>query len=211
MRGPMSSFVINLAIPLLVALAVRIFAPTDCVKWIWVAVVPDLDYFIPGVHRGLTHNLLILGLLGGLTAWAYRRVRPRLGDAPVWTFLQGRWGAGWVLSTFYYFAHILLDVFAGGIAPFYPFTQWSIALNFRILVDTETNEPSLHSSAPTQSTLPQVSPVFEWLSNEETAIAILTVGAFLLSVWARARRRPVQRVATRAVPPRLPPELYPKK
>lgn len=201
MRGPMSSFVINLAIPLLVALAVRIFAPTDCVKWIWVAVVPDLDYFVPGVHRGLTHNLLILALLAGLTTWAYFHVRPQLGAAPVWAFVQSRWGAGWLLSTFYYFAHILLDVFAGGIAPFYPLTQWSIALNFRILVDTETNRPTTHASAPSQSTLPQVSPVFEWLSNEETAIAILVAMAFLGSLWVRSRRRPVKRLAARAVAP----------
>lgn len=207
----MSSFVINLAVPLLVALAVRLFAPTDCVKWIWVAVVPDLDYFIPGVHRGLTHNLLILSVLAGLTAWAYRHVRPQLGAAPVWEFVNRRWGAGWILSTFYYFAHILLDVFAGGIAPFYPFSQWSIALNFRILVDTATNEPSVQSSAPTQSTLPQVSPIFEWLSNEETAIAILTVLASLLSLWARRYRQPVRRVRARQIPNPKNPVNHPKK
>lgn len=195
----MSSFVITLTIPLLVALAVRLFPPLDCVKWIWVAVVPDLDYFVPGVHRGLTHNAIILAVLIGLTTWAYWHVRPRLEHAPVWSFIQSRWGNGWILATFYYFSHIFLDLFAGGIAPFYPFTTWSVALNFRILVDTETNEPTLHSSAPSQSTLPQVSPVFEWLSNEETAIAILTVLAFLLALWARSRRRPVRIVPARTV------------
>jgi membrane-bound metal-dependent hydrolase YbcI (DUF457 family) len=186
----MSSFVINLFVPLLIAMGVGIFPRKQCLKWIWVAVIPDIDYFtynsgvpwLPNLHRGILHNALILFVLIGLTTWAYYRQEIKTGTRSLGAFLQSRWGVGGTLSSFYYLCHITFDTFAGGIAPFYPFTTWSLAFDFRILVDTATNTPRAQGSTTTSANVPDPSPTYLWLSAEETALVLLVALAFGL-MW----------------------------
>jgi hypothetical protein len=194
----MSSVVINFCVPVLTALAIGFFRPRDAFVWSWVTLAPDLDYFtwnmipgVPNMHRALLHNGLILGGLLAGTGIAYARQRRLLSGLTARDFFLTSKGAAWSLSSFYYFAHILLDVFAGGIAPFFPFSRLSWSFDFFILINTQTNQPTLEGGPTTQPGIPQVSPVYEWLSSEQSGIVLILVAAAL---WVLLVKRPWRRV-----------------
>ncbi|HLE47750.1 MAG TPA: hypothetical protein VI818_05580, partial [Candidatus Thermoplasmatota archaeon] len=127
-------------------------------------------------------------------------------------------GAGWCLGSFYYFSHLLLDSFQGGIALLFPVglflrgLDFTLAFDFGILVDTTTQQPMLEAEASTPAGVVDVSEVYRWLSSEETAFLLLFAMVLLLGRMYRTYAEPLRFVrAVRAEPPPEEPARAPDK
>lgn len=209
----MSTFVIHLLIPPLMALATRIFPHRYVWAWVWVSIVPDLDYvgwilYVNDVlpfnfHRALFHNIFLLFLMIGLAAYLYARFRARFAGTEKEAFAAyaSSWsGAGWFLSTYYYFSHLLLDVFQGGVVPFWPLSNYNLYSYFLLSVDTKTQAIQTQSDVVVEPGVPEVSAIYPWLDSEQFAYVLLLGLSFLLGFAIRRFDRRVRIVA--AVPVR---------
>ncbi len=171
----MPSFIVHGLIPPLILLAFRL-APPRAVLWMlpftW---LPDLDYVV-GIHRATTSNLLFL--LPFVVAWlGWRKTRP------TWSPYAG-------VAAFYVASHLAMDLFAGGIVPFWPFWDRTFFLHFEVIVDTSTNQPVPISDVGTQQGAPEVARYFQWISPIETAMLALTAAVglgFLVYRWRTGR------------------------
>lgn len=191
----MSTFVIHLLIPLLLAMAIGVFRPRDCWWWIWVSVVPDLDYVgwilhvhlgTPNFHRALLHNVWILLTLITMAVLRYRRFRPTaIGTNPLRAFVDRH--PGYLLAPFYHATHVILDAFQGGFVPFWPFSTLTVYWDFELDVNTATQRPQISSEPGAYVGVPDVSPLYAWLTGEEFAFLLLFLGAFLLAYLYRRR------------------------
>lgn len=155
----MPSFIVHGLIPPLLLLAFRL-APPRVVLWMlpftW---LPDLDYVI-GVHRATTSNLMIL--VPFVVAWyGWRKTRP------TWAPYAG-------VAAFYIASHLVMDLFAGGIVPFWPFWNETFFFHFEVIVNTDTNQPVPISDVGTREGAPEVAQFFRWISAFETAMLALT-------------------------------------
>ncbi|MBI2077313.1 MAG: hypothetical protein HYT80_02925 [Euryarchaeota archaeon] len=220
----MSSFIIHLLVPPLMAASLHYFRLRHIWAWVWVSVLVDIDYlgwilYDQGIlavntHRALFHNIwwLVLGVAGGV--FAFRQYR--LGFAGTTRHALHAWahtfrGSGWMLGSFYYFSHLLLDSFQGGVALLFPLglfvrgLDFTLAFDFEILVDTTTQEPFVEAEASAPPGVVDVSEVYRWLSSEETAFLLLFAAVLLLGRIYRAYAEPVRVVrAVRAEAPEAP-------
>lgn len=191
----MSSFLVSLLIPVLVASAWGIFKPKQVWMWSWATWISDLDFLgwtlqtafgWPNVHRALLHNGWILVVLAFFGARSWKKWRSANGaDLSAW--VQAR--PGWILVPFYYGSHIFLDVFAGGIALWWPLTPRTLFWDFAIVVNTEqpVPVPTVESETGTVSTIPNVSQDYLWMSGEEFAIFLIYLVGLVMAwlYWKR--------------------------
>lgn len=171
----MPSFVTHLVVSSLVLGSTRLVNWRYVVLLAPVAVLPDLDFFIPP-HRAVLTNIW-WPLLLGLAAW-----RLHHHDRPEWVAVG--------VASYYWASHVVMDLFVGGVVPFWPFWDQTFLLLFAVLVNTETLEAEFVTSAGSFSGPPDVSPVFTWISPEETAMlafVTLSFGVLWLSHWWRER------------------------
>lgn len=212
----MSTFIIHLLIPPLMMLAWRIFPRRYVWAWVWVSIVPDFDYvgwilYVNDVlpfnfHRALFHNVFLLFVLIGLTSFQYGRFRARFPATERETLAAyaGSWaGAGWFLSTYYYFSHLLLDVFQGGVVPFWPISNHNLYSFFLLTVDTQTQTIRTQGDVVVQAGVPEVSAFYPWLDSEQFAYLLLLGLTFLLSYAIRRMDRRVRIVEAVRVHPSL--------
>jgi len=167
------SFTIHLLIPALLLLAARRFPDKMVFALLPLTLVPDLDFFIPP-HRALLHSIF-LPLAVGALAWHWRR----RGDA--------RWEWAMV-ATFYIASHPFMDLFAGGVVPLWPLSDQTFFIDLEVLIDTRTLQPTPIFEPGTVSGVPEVSPVYEFFSPLEAAMAALTLPVAAFFAWRRARR-----------------------
>lgn len=160
--GSVPSFVVHGLVPLLLVLALRLAPPKAALAMLPFTWLPDLDFWI-GVHRATTSNVFIL-LPTIYLWWRWRKTRPTR------SMLAG-------LATFYLASHLIMDLFAGGIVPFWPLSNRTVFWFFLIQINTQTGERDITNEVGTQEGAPQVVEVFTWLSPTEAAMLALTVFA----------------------------------
>jgi len=185
----MPSFVTHLVIPPLVLASMGLVSWRYVVFLAPVAVLPDLDFFIPP-HRAFLTNVWWPVLLG-LAAWRLRHHGRR------------EWLAA-AVGCYYWSSHVLMDLFVGGVVPFWPFLDRTFLLFLAIVVDTRTLEREYVAEAGTYEGIPAVSETFVWLSPQEVAIAALvaaTLVAALGGQWLARRRLALRAQAAPAGPP----------
>lgn len=184
--------------PVLIVLSLGVFRIRAAWKWSWAAWLNDIDFLgwplhlafgIPNVHRALFHNVwLLLGLLAlswnGWTKWR------REGHVRLTEFAQKH--PGFFLVPFYYFTHLVFDVFAGGITAFWPLSQTTYFWNFEIDVDTTRPIPTpiFVSDPGTVAGTPDVSQIYLWMTDEQFAFFLVYLVALgLWYLYDRRRRR----------------------
>lgn len=171
----MPSFVVHGLIPLLVVLALRLAPPRVALTMLPFAWLPDLDFWI-GVHRATTSNIFIL--LPTLYLW-YRWRQ----NEPERALYAG-------IATFYLASHLAMDLFAGGIVPFWPLWGQTIFWHFLIQINTQTGETDVTNEPGTHEGAPQVVEVFTWLSPVEAAMLAFTLAAVVVTLgWRWYQRR----------------------
>lgn len=193
----MSTFVVHLLIPPLTALAARYFPQRYVWAWVWVSVIPDVDYvgwilyindILPfNFHRALMHNLFVLVILVFFAARAWTQYRLFHPEPTFPGYLQTKRGAGWVLSSYYYFSHLLLDSFQGGVLPFWPIWNLNVYNYFFIQVNTNTQQIDTIAGSETSSGTPDVIPVYPWLDSEQFAYCLLILASWIFA-WAVFRK-----------------------
>jgi len=211
-----SSFVVQLLIPVGAVLATGRFRARDAWIWSWATQMADLDYIgwmlhvelgTPNLHRALFHNVwTLVAIAGAAWWWGWRPWKQRAaGSFNAWVDAQ----PGWTIVAFYQFCHILLDIIAGGVTLLWPILMMSIVWRPEILLDTSTAfpRPIAEQEAGTFTGPPDVSPIYQWLAPEEMGIAIIYVSALLLTLGVELhRKRRLQRLFVQpARPVRLDP------
>lgn len=194
-----SSFLIELLVPVLIVLSLGIFRVRDAWIWSWATWLNDIDflgwtfhvaYGWPNLHRALLHNLFLLLVVGafGWRAWTKWQLTGMGGLAG---FAAAK--PGWLLVPFYYTCHLVLDIFAGGVALFWPVTSLSVYWDFELLVDTTkpVPVPDVETQAGTVAGVVDVSPTYLWMNSEQFAIFLLYLFALALTiVYERVQGRP---------------------
>lgn len=192
----MSSVIIHFLIPLLIVLGVFRYPTKTAWAWVWVGVAPDLDYASwilyvnhgwVNLHRALFHNVWLLFGLIGLAVWGFRRAAAK-GPRTLGEFTRTQ--PGWVLAPFYYFTHLALDVFAGGIVPFWPVSNMGVYWDFSLIVDTRKPIPVPEpiSNPGTYTNIPIVVEIYEWVNAEQFALLLLYLTAVFLGFVYQLRK-----------------------
>ncbi len=191
----------HLVVPLLLALAVLPMARRQIILWAPMVWVPDLDFFFAKeYHRALLSNIWIPLALVGALLWLWRRRDPtsRLSE---FMFRPGAPG-GLFLSAYYFAGHILMDIFAGGVALFWPLSTYSPYLFLSIRVNTATGETDVVGEGGTPPDIPEITPVYEWFSTIDAAMLTLVAVVALVvmgrQLWMRAKAPSPVRVKTTA-------------
>ncbi|MCA1814674.1 MAG: metal-dependent hydrolase [Halobacteriales archaeon] len=169
----MPSIVIHALIPPLVLLATRRFAPRDVLLLLPFSLLPDLDFFIPP-HRALVHSVF-LPVAALVLWWRWRARQPHEADLAL-------------LAGFYLFSHSFMDLFAGGVTPFWPLSDATFYIDTSILIDTRTLQPYPTFNPGEQQGVPEVSPVFEFFNGDHAAILALTLVVAGIWAWRRSHR-----------------------
>jgi membrane-bound metal-dependent hydrolase YbcI (DUF457 family) len=163
------SAAIHGAIPLLLLLAVR---KLDARK-IWIlwplTFLPDLDYFF-GFHRATLTNVFALLPFALALGWLLLRPGKRNWNAAEW----------FLIALVYLASHVIMDAFTGGVVLFYPLSQYTYCFDAEIDVVTATNTPSFIFGPCSHEGIPQVTPLYPWLTNNDAAILAFLVPAGLL-------------------------------
>lgn len=171
----MPSFVVHGLIPLLLILALRLAPPKVALATLPFTWLPDLDFWL-GIHRATTSNVFIL--LPTLYLWyRWREAQPQ----------RAQYAA---IATLYLASHLIMDMFAGGIVPFWPLWDYTVFWHFLIQINTETGEPDVTNDPGTHEGAPQVVEVFTWLSPIEAAMLAVTAVAVVGTLgWRWYKRR----------------------
>lgn len=185
----MVSWLPHVLVPSLVALAFFRHLPRKTVMLLAVvAWIPDLDYFSPGEHRELSHNLWIpLAFFAAL--WILWHRRGKAMD--LWTFC-GQRGAPVILFLcgYYWASHVLLDVFAGGVVLFWPVLDYNFQMFYEININLQTGEVFPEGDASVEpGGAPEVSDNYPWLYYDHTAVlAFLGLVGVVAAIRAGLRR-----------------------
>jgi len=166
------SVVIHLLIPPLALLAARRFAPRDVLLLLPFSLLPDLDFFIPP-HRALLHSVF-LPIVAGVLWWRWRAAKPHGAELAL-------------LAGFYLFSHSFMDLFAGGVTPFWPLSDQTFFIDTQVLIDTGTLQTYPTFNPGTEQGVPTVSPLFEFFNGDHAAILALTLVVFAAWAWKRSR------------------------
>ena len=193
----MPSFLPHLVAPLLFALAFLPMERRRILLWAPMVWVPDLDFFFAKeYHRALLSNVWIPLILLGVLVLLWRRRDPE-ARLPEFMFRPGAPGA-LLLSSYYLLGHILMDVFAGGVALFWPLSTYSPYLFLSIRVNTETGEPTVAGEGGAPPVIPEITPVYEWFSTIDAAVlsflAVATAAWLAYAAWHRRVHPPPVRV-----------------
>ncbi|HEV8359189.1 MAG TPA: metal-dependent hydrolase [Candidatus Thermoplasmatota archaeon] len=167
----MSSLVIHLLIPPLVALATRRFPLKLVLLLLPFSLLPDIDFFVPP-HRALFHSVFLVAIFGAYAWRAGELGKPSHRDAAL-------------LAAFYLGSHSLMDLFVGGVVPLWPLSDQTFYIDVQILIDTRTLQPFPTFEPGTQQGVPEVTPLYEFLDGVQFGILVLT----LLVAGAAAVRR----------------------
>lgn len=160
--------------PLLPLLAFARF-PRRAVLMAWPFVfLPDLDYWIPP-HRAALHNVFWIAAL--LTLWALAPRMPRLA----------RHRDAFLLAAVFWGGHELMDVFYGGIVPFWPVTDVTWLVDVAVDVATGTDRPLFYFDVGVQPGPPTTARVYPFLTALDAAVLTATAGVAALA-WAVRRR-----------------------
>lgn len=162
----MPSLVVHLLIPPLVLLATRRYSPKLCLALLPLSLISDLDFFIPP-HRALLHSVFLPVALVAL-AHHWGKQGP---------LLRGRVDVAHV-AAFYLVSHSLMDLFVGGVTPFWPLSEQTLFIDAYVLVDTRTLEFFPTFEPGTQEGVPQVSPLYEFFEGVQAGILSLTLVTF---------------------------------
>lgn len=141
----------------------------------------DLDYWIEP-HRALTHNVWIPLAFFGL-AWASTRA-PRLAKLAPWRDVLLATGIFWG-------GHVVMDVFAGGVVPFWPLVDTNVLVDLTVDIDTSQDRPLVYLDWGTTPGPPTVSRVYAFLTRYEAAAIAATavvVGGVGVRRWLASRR-----------------------
>jgi hypothetical protein len=198
LAGAMVSWLPHLFVPAMFALAFLTQLPRRWVMWtaplVW---VPDLDYFSPGGHRVLTHNIWIpLALLGAALLWWKRQPTIRFWDA----MLKPGWGLFFLLASYYWASHVFLDIFAGGVVLFWPLTITNFYAFFEIHTNLQTGTVQPIEEVGTEQGAPTLSNDYTWLSFEHTATLAFLALAGLVALGNWWYRRRAKRAAEASAP-----------
>jgi hypothetical protein len=166
------SLIIHLLIPTLVALALHRWPTRLVLLMMPLAEFADLDFFL-APHRALAHNLFI-PVIAGLAWWQLRAQGSQHADAAL-------------LATFLLASHPLMDLFAGGVALFWPLWDQTFFLDVQILIDTRTLQPIPTFQPGAEQGVPQVADVYEFLDGVQAAILVLTLAIAGIAAVRRAR------------------------
>ncbi|HVL86547.1 MAG TPA: metal-dependent hydrolase [Candidatus Thermoplasmatota archaeon] len=183
----MPTAVVHLIVPPLALLSTGAFRPRLVLAMCLLGLLPDLDFFV-GVHRASLHNVFLLlpFLAVGLLWW--RDANPQ----------RAFWGEANLLAFAFLGSHILMDVFVGGVVPFWPVSNVTFRFDVRVLVDTATLEIESIFRPATQEGAPVTSPIYEWLDGTEFSIVALTV-VVVAAVLLRGRLALLPGIVRRAV------------
>jgi hypothetical protein len=153
--------------------------------------VQDMDYFVGGTHRALTHNVWIpLAFLLG-AVWLWRQKDPA---APFLAFAsKPGWALALLLCGYYTASHVFLDVFAGGVVLFWPLSDLNFYWHYEIVLDLRSGDLTPVQEVGTEQGVPEVSDHYTWFSTEHAALAAFLLACALvgLAAWLWRRRRPV--------------------
>lgn len=180
----MPGAVMHVLFPLLPLLAFGRFKRRHVWMTAPLALLPDLDYVIPP-HRAVLHN--VFWVLALLVLWWLAPRSPRL--APRQDLF--------LLAALFWGGHEAMDVFYGGIVPFWPILQTNWLVEFSVDVATGTNRPLFYFDVGTQPGPPTTSRVYPFFTPLDGAVVVVTAVAAGVAAWAK--RRPVG-------PARAPPE-----
>ena len=107
--------ILHILIPLLILLA--LFPKLDkrlIIGLSFLAIFPDLDFFIPSIHRVILHNIFIAIIIPSLIYFISRNLK------------------AFYISLYYLISHLILDLTIGGIALFYPIYQKLIEIKISL-------------------------------------------------------------------------------
>lgn len=182
----MPTAILHLLIPPLLLVATRRFPLRLVLALLPLSLLPDVDFFIPP-HRALFHSAFLVAAL--LLLWNHWRPA-----------LPAR-AAACLVGAFYLGSHSLMDLFAGGVVPFWPLSDTTFYFDAYVLIDTRTLEffPTLQPG--TEAGVPEVSPLYEAFNGDHAAIVALTLVTFGAWVVRRARERRVEEVVVVAPEP----------
>jgi hypothetical protein len=174
------SLVVHLLIPPLVLLATGRFPWKLVVLLLPLSLLPDIDFFVPP-HRALFHSVFLpVALLALAQRWRLQGKEERFAPA--------------VVAAFYLGSHSLMDLFVGGVVPFWPITEHTFYIDAYVLVDTRTLEFFPTFEPGTQDGVPQVSPLYEFFEGVQAgmlALVLLTFGTLAVQRMRRTERRVV--------------------
>jgi hypothetical protein len=178
----MPSAAIHGTIPLLFLLALR--RPDARKVWmLWpLTFLPDLDYFF-GFHRATFTNVFVLIPVAALLAWW---LRPGHRD-----WAKAEWA---FIALVYLVSHVVMDALTGGVVLFYPVSDYTYCYTAEIDIATATNTPFIAMGPCSHGGIPQVTPIYPWLTDNDAAIlAFLVPGGLIVAGWnawklAKARK-----------------------
>jgi hypothetical protein len=186
----MPSITIHLLVPLLVLLATRRFDPRKVWILLPLTLLPDADYFLPGLHRAALTNLWVLAI--PLALYVIATTRPHLRPVDDLPAIGG--AREWALIALVYLgSHLVMDMFTGGIVPLYPLSDWTACFYGYIEVETATNTPHFYFGQCSHDGIPQVIDVYTYLDLDETAMwafVLPTLAALAMTTFIRRRRTP---------------------
>jgi len=154
----------------------------------FIALLPDADALLVGVHRSASHSFVVVLALCGITLLLIRVVRPRL------------LGLG-LLATLGLSSHLLLDLFTTYTPTFWPLVSWSlfISLDGGVYVSESVNlKVSLSVSTMTTAFTPFTvldAPVF---TSEGFAVSLILIGSVFANMYSDELRGLFGRVVRRA-------------
>jgi len=152
-----------------------------------IALLPDLDALLVGVHRSTSHSIVVVLTACGLALLVIRAVRPKL------------LGLG-LLCTLGLLSHLLLDLFTTYTPIFWPLVGWSlfISLGGGVHVSESLNlKVSLDLSTTTTDFTPFTvldAPIF---TSEGFAIALILIGSVFVNIYSDRLRGLFGRVVRR--------------
>lgn len=171
------TFVLQSVIPLMFLLAIPGLDRRK-VLLLWpLTHVADLDYVI-GHHRATGHNVWLLVPLVAILVWSL--LPQHRHPARAQTML---------IALAYMGSHIVMDVFAGGVTLFYPFSTYTACFYGEVNVYTATNTPEVILEQCSFDGIPVVATKYAWLWGIEAAFLAFLVPATLgVLGWKLVRR-----------------------
>jgi len=143
-----------------------------------IALLPDVDALLIGVHRSVSHSLVVVLALCGIVVLIIKVLRPRL------------LGLG-LLATLGLLSHLLLDLFTTYTPVFWPLVGWSLFISFGggVHVSESVNlKVSLDVSTKTTDFTPFTvldAPIF---TSEGFAISLILIGSIFANKYSEKLR-----------------------
>lgn len=183
----MSSFTMQLLVPLLVLLATRLFRSRDVLAWSFTTFAWDLDLLYFPLHRALLHNLFLPATTAFL---AWRLWQRHVASAPgflrasPWDKWRAYYAVPWavplVLTTLVHLTHVIQDIFLGGVTLFWPVVNVYFTLDWNVYVNTETFRLVFETEAATGEGVPTISREYLLLFTEDVSTWLIVLLGFAL-------------------------------